>query len=95
MKLTDVCKIVEDTFPQTYCRVNSKYKQIICFFRNTEDDGGISLLTPWYQMRVKDDELPDSDVPEIIESLRRVVVLKNQIRADLLIKEINGMDWES
>ena len=95
MKLADLCKMIEDTFPQVSCLENPHYKQVTCFFRNDENDEGVNLLTPWYQMRVKDGEIPDADVPEIVDNLRRLINLKNQIKADLIIKEINEMKFDS
>ena len=86
--IEEICQMVSENISAVRCTVSPFGDQIAVEFDN-RPGVVIHLLTPYYQIKLKNGGIPEEDIPPLIDEVKRMA--ERNIYSDALIEDIN--DW--
>lgn len=87
VNVAELCEIVSKEIPTAMCIVSPSGDQIAVKFSNRPGDI-IHLLTPYYQIKLKNGGIPNEDIPPLIDEVKRLA--EKGVYSDALIEDLNN-----
>lgn len=85
VNVAELCKIVAKEIPITMCIVSPSDDQIAVKFNN-RPGVKIHLLTPYYQIKLKNGGIPQEDIPPLIDEVRKLA--EKRVYSDTILKDL-------
>ena len=83
----ELCQMLTEEVPTVRCTVSPSGDQIAVEFKN-RNDLVIHLLTPYYQNKLKNGEIPEDDIPVLIDDVKKLA--EKSVYSDIIMEDLNS-----